>query len=510
VTVTIRWKVITSLARTVTKPADLSTLLFRAKASPSLYTDLSASLAYAYIPLWLDLQPTYFQTVIRELKAHGVDVGRTKFPFLIDLPEVGATQVTMTGRVFPPNILALSFKASLEISLDDPDRLGLLVDTLMPLRSLHSISPLVTIGSVTAGMVDSNSHKRYESNFKLPSHVAFEIADALPGEDPRGYIDHNRRSLVALLIGNSDYSEMSDDITTRIIDKNAEFNKKTDNEYLLINKQSILYLTATGYRRRGPHGHRLGRVLDLYELAMVGAHFLDDYQAIRRRSENFVDYILTRLQAWLESPEALLSLSATSTYIWKLLVEEFRLCEKLALLRSVNPGLPRRLEQRTQLFQELSGAWWKQAAYADAFDEDPDPGGEFDLSLVPDRNDRALLRRDYHEAVSSLSAQNYKATIILCGSLAEALLRIWLQRRNYLTSRDLNRGGLKDYLDAARAHESDGFVKDKSILDIVDKGLREWRNLVHPAVAVRKNLTVDEDKAAISLAAVRSLAKNLA
>jgi hypothetical protein len=459
----------------------------------------------------LDLQPTYFQTIIRELQHHDVDVDRrTKFPFLIDLPEVGTTQVTMTGRIFPPNILALSFKARLDILLDDPDYFDLLVDTLMQLRSLQSIHPLATIARATAGMADSNSHKRYESNFRLRSHVTFEITDALPGEDARGYIDRNRRSLVALLIGNSNYSEMSKDITNSIIEKNVEFNKKTADEYLLMNKQSILYLTATGYRRRGPHGHRLGRVLALYELAMVAAHFLDNYSAIRKSSENFADYILTRMQTWVESPEALLSSSVTSTYIWKLLVREFQLCEKLTLLRSVNPALPRQLEQRAQLFQELSGAWWQQAAYADAFDEDPDEGGEFDLSLVPDRNDRLLLRHDYHEAVSSLSAQNYKATVILCGSLAEALLRIWLQRHNYLTASQLDKGDLNSYLTAARTHLSGGFVKDSSILDIVDKGLRKWRNLVHPAVAVRKNLTVDKDKAEISLLAVRSLAKNLA
>jgi hypothetical protein len=339
VSITIRWKVITSLRRTVTKPADLSPLLFRATANSSLYTNLSTSLAYAYIPLWLDLQPTYFQTIIRELKARDLDVGRTKFPFLMELPNVGITQVTMTGRVFPPNILALSFKASPTTSVDRPDRLDLLVDSLMSLRSLPSISPLALISSVTAGMVDSNSHKRYESDYRLTSHVAFEIAEALPGEDPRGYIDQNRRSLVALLIGNSNYSSMSDDITDRIIEKNAEFNKKTADEYLLINKQSILYLTADGYRRRSPHGLRLGRVLDLFELAMVAAHFLDDYLVSRRRAENFVDYILTRMQAWLESPEALLSVSATNTYIWKLLVQEFRLGQKLNLLRSVNPVL---------------------------------------------------------------------------------------------------------------------------------------------------------------------------
>ena len=219
--------------------------------------------------------------------------------------------------------------------------------------------------------------------------------------------------------------------------------------------------------------------------------------------------MLTRMQAWIGSPEALLSSSVTSTYVWNLLIEEFQLPRKLGLLKSTNPRLVHRLDQREELFQELSGRWWEQAAYADAFDEHPDRAGDFDLSLIQDPQDRATLRRDYHEAVSSLSAQNYKAAIVLCGSLAEALLRVWLQRHNYLTAQELDKGGLYDYLAAARRHQADGFVSDASLLTMVDNGLRQWRNLVHPAVTQRKSMVVDEHKASISLELVKSLAKNL-
>jgi hypothetical protein len=508
VTTTVQWKTITFLTRTVTKAADLSPLLFRARASPGLYTDLSASLAYAYVPLWLDLQPTYFQTIIKELQAHGVGVRGTKFPLAVDLPGLGIAPITMTARLYPPNLLVLTFRARPNLALNDPERLNHLIETLMQLRLLNSIAPLARIGRLTAGLLEANSHRDYKSNVNLRSYVTFELADALPQKDARGYINAHQRHLVALLIGNPSYHEMSEDITNRIMEKNADFNKKTTKEYLLINKQSVLYLTAQGYRR-GPHGHRLGRTLDLYELAVVTAHFLDNYLSIRRKAQNFVDYVLTRMQAWIRSPEALLSSSATSTYVWKLLMEEFQLSRKLELLKSSNPRLLHRLEERAELFQELSGRWWKEAAYADAFDEDPDQAGDFDLSLIQDPSDRALLRRDYHEAVSSLSAQNYKATVVLCGSLAEALLRVWLQRHNYVTAQELDAGRLYDYLATARNHPADGFIKDASILTMVDDGLRQWRNLVHPAVAQRRNMLVDEHKAAICVELVKSLAKNL-
>ena len=52
---------------------------------------------------------------------------------------------------------------------------------------------------------------------------------------------------MALLINNPDYAGMSEDIIDRITKRNAEFNKKTTDEYLLINKQCVLYLTAQGY-----------------------------------------------------------------------------------------------------------------------------------------------------------------------------------------------------------------------------------------------------------------------
>jgi hypothetical protein len=504
----VQWKAITSLNRTITKPADLSPLLFRAKASPGLFTDLSASLAYAYIPLWLDLQPTYFQVVTKELRASGIDVRGTKFPLIIDLPGLGMARVTMTARLFSPNILVLTFRTRAETKDNGPGGLNQVIDTLMRVRLLSSVAPLGTIGRLTAGLIDSNSHRDYKSDANLRSYVSFEIPNAIPREDARTHVDAHRRRLVALLIGNPTYADMSEDIIDRITERNAEFNKKTTDEYLLVSKQSVIYLTAEGHTR-GPHGHRLGRTLGLYELAIVSAHFLDNYLSIRRQAENFVDYTMTRVQAWIENPEALLSSSATSTYVWNLLREEFRLSRKLELIKSTNPQLFRRLNQREALFQELSGRWWQQAAYADAFDEDPDEGGDFDLSLVQDPSDRALLRHDYHEAVSSLSAQNYKATIVLCGSLAEALLHIWLQRHNYMTARELDKGVLKSYVERAQAHVSDGFIGDSTLLNMIDEGLREWRNLVHAAVVKRKELSVDEHKAAISLEIVKSLAKNL-
>ena len=168
-TSTVQWKAITSLRRTVTKPADLSPLLFRARANPGLYTDLSASLAYAYVPLYLDLQPTYFQTVIKELRVSGVEVRGTKFPLGVELPELGVARVTMTARIYPPSTLVLTFKVRLDLAPENA-RLDHLVDTFMEFRLLNSVAPLASIGRLTAGLLEANSHHGYKSNANLRSY----------------------------------------------------------------------------------------------------------------------------------------------------------------------------------------------------------------------------------------------------------------------------------------------------------------------------------------------------
>ena len=144
------------------------------------------------------------------------------------------------------------------------------------------------------------------------------------------------------------------------------------------------------------------------------------------------------------------------------------------------------------------------------------------LSVVTSQELGGMLRRDLREAVFSLATQSNKAALILCGSVAEAILLDRLQarqesaiksleavltranRRMVADDKHIERWTLERLLDVAR---EENIISDN--LYHWGHGIRGFRNLVHPGVEQRRTMEVSRENAEIAWQVVKRLLREL-
>ena len=150
---------------------------------------------------------------------------------------------------------------------------------------------------------------------------------------------------------------------------------------------------------------------------------------------------------------------------------------------------------------------------SETLSEDPD------FSFIANPELRSIIERDYQEIPRCLAAEAYKAGIVMCGSVMEALLLDALladepkakQSAEALTDnggkvpKDLGKWSLRSMIAVAQ----DLQILSKTVLGMSDP-IREYRNLIHPAVEMRKKIAAEREEARAAQTALDVIIKNLA
>jgi len=140
------------------------------------------------------------------------------------------------------------------------------------------------------------------------------------------------------------------------------------------------------------------------------------------------------------------------------------------------------------------------------------------LSIVKAPQLSKMLERDLYETVVSLAVKSYKSTLILCGSVVEAVLLDQLAVREAEALNALERLLIKD----GKALKGDDKNLQRWVLDrlldvslelkIISEnlyhwghGLRGFRNLVHPGVEQRQTMEVSRENAEMAWNVVKRL-----
>jgi len=125
---------------------------------------------------------------------------------------------------------------------------------------------------------------------------------------------------------------------------------------------------------------------------------------------------------------------------------------------------------------------------------------ENDFVFVSDDELRKICKRDYEEVQRVQVAGAHKATIVLCGSLTEALLLDSLQKdearakaSTKAISKPLTHWDLHDLLEVAI---DVGLINTGA--SVLVKGIKDYRNLIHPGKEIRTKFHVGAEEAAIS------------
>jgi hypothetical protein len=132
--------------------------------------------------------------------------------------------------------------------------------------------------------------------------------------------------------------------------------------------------------------------------------------------------------------------------------------------------------------------------------------------FVSDAAIRKILERDYQEIQRNMISSSWKSAIILCGGSIEAILLDLLltdQAKAISSSKapkenDLNKWDLNDLVEVS--------VEEKFIGSEIAKlshTVREYRNLIHPGVEIRKGLKVESEEAKIAVEVLHILIREL-
>ena len=150
---------------------------------------------------------------------------------------------------------------------------------------------------------------------------------------------------------------------------------------------------------------------------------------------------------------------------------------------------------------------------SDPLSEDPD------FPFIANPELRSIIERDYQEIPRCLAAEAYKAATVMCGSVLEALLLDALSAdkpKARQSAKALKGNGGKVPKDLGKwslrlmiAVGQDLQILPTTILGMSDP-IREYRNLIHPAVEMRKKIAAEREEARAAQTVLDVIIKYLA
>jgi hypothetical protein len=236
------------------------------------------------------------------------------------------------------------------------------------------------------------------------------------------------------------------------------------------------------------------------------AEFLSEYPTLRTVRADFADFLLIRVLDWIEKPDIVLAPSVTNQILWGLLTKELGLSARANAVRN-RGDIMAEVSAKRIYFDRFSEDWWKSPDFPNVLSASIDEGQGFDLRFLDQTELRQVIIEDFQEARRAYDSRSYKATLVLCGSILEALLVASLAKASsgVLTEDDLSKTSLEQLIKKA---DEGGLIKDDALLGLLNP-LRSYRNLIHPGRQLRTQIQPDEHRAQIALRTVRLLVDQL-
>jgi hypothetical protein len=166
------------------------------------------------------------------------------------------------------------------------------------------------------------------------------------------------------------------------------------------------------------------------------------------------------------------------------------------------------ISEKRKYFDQFATGWWNESDFAFLIARRIKESKELQLGFLESEDLEKLILEDYAEARRSFRSKNYKATILLCGSIAEAILTAVVDKAKLpgiTTEKLYKKYNLSMLIDAAEKY---GLIKDTTLFSLLDP-LRNYRNIIHPGVQLRKSLNPDSCRARIAIETIHLLGKDL-
>ena len=136
------------------------------------------------------------------------------------------------------------------------------------------------------------------------------------------------------------------------------------------------------------------------------------------------------------------------------------------------------------------------------------------IRKIEDKEIVEILLRDFKECAIAMASKQEKTAIVLSGSMAEALLNYKVQEK-----------GIKNYSLIKDGKERKIKVKDMGLADLIEVAqkeyiihqtdyhltqfLRNYRNLIHPSVELRKTMNIETEEAELIWGILKKIIKDI-
>ncbi|NTU74133.1 hypothetical protein HGB07_08395, partial [Candidatus Roizmanbacteria bacterium] len=499
----IRWKVIAVLPNE--PPVFRDSLVFNKSYKTGLFSQFDINPSLSYVPTILTPTITYHQSLRNHLKTKGLNIQDKNYPYKVTIEDVGEVALSLQIRLYPPRIASVTVTIK---GITNPD----LIENPEKLIEIQRLDKWTSVNEIvhwTLDVIDTFNHKKRGNVTSMRSRPIMHFKNMCDENSFKSHLSENTQKFIGVLIRNKAYSHMNPELTRKITEKNQELNLKDQNELMLIDKQGLLYVTPiiNDAMDKKYSKMKYTRTSELYELAMVFRALLDSYSELRLYNEDFTDFLLHKIQPWINESNMVFTESVSNKHIWNLLINEFELTSRLRLVTRQSEVISS-ITEKSRYFSQFTRDWWAQADFSYTLSSTIEEGRGLNIDFISNKELRRLVLEDYQEAKRSLYGQNYKSTILLCGSIAETILTDVVDQAAIpgITTgsllKDFNLGKL---IDAAKANS---ILKDEILITLLNP-LREYRNMIHPGVSLRKSLSADKSKANIALEIVNLLVKEL-
>ncbi len=469
--------------------------LFKSSPNTGPFQELGVPLSKAVVPTSLIPSNVFWQELGNRLAEVGVP--RTKQqPFEVGSRSGSQASMTLSVSLFPPNILLVA--AKLRGVRVDPNGFA---TKLLELQKIDFHPQVLSALSAVVGMASSLDHRDYQP--RRPTRIVSAIGLGLVGSaaDIVRWVQSHKLELAGVMIIEVDYESMAPSLIDALFLKNEELNVKSAHEFVLIDKQGLLFVG------RDIGSDRFRRLARLQALALAFELFLGSYRSNRSEAPAFYDFILSKMARWVQNPDPVFRRSVSTRHAWTLLRDELQLSDDVEEILMGDAG--DRLGESRELFDRLGETWWAKENFAEILSKElSNQRGDSRLAFVQDEPLREIIANDLREAEITLAARAYKATMVMAGSVAEAMLlaAILNSPKNSDSEAALLGSGLQELVAKAEALN---LVNDLAALKLVDQWLRGYRNLIHPGRQKRKQVEADDRKAAVAIHAVNGLAEEL-
>jgi hypothetical protein len=394
-----------------------------------MYLQLGVPLDHAYVPMSLVPTATFHQILRNELQRLGYPQNTKTPPFQVPIADLGTHSFTVRARIFSPNIAVVTFHADIDAEVDIDSDFSRMVNW----RSLDTLQPIKNICKFTLGVIDSGDHKNPTRSIRFKTLPALHVTLPADSKTIPKYLEDRQRQIAALLLGIRKVPGIDPSLIAAPLKANGELNKKASDEQLLLNKQGVLYLTAND----SPHEtytDRFTRMTNLAELGYVFQLFLSEYRRIRQTTEDFSDYILTRIHEWLDHPAAVFATSYSNRLAWEIIAAEFGLQQKFEIIES-NQALMGAVTEKRSALESVSDHWWEKQEFAKVFNNALANSQQV-VGRIQDPGLRESILLDMREAKRAYETKSFKAAVVMSGAAVEAMALALLKQETNETGLD--------------------------------------------------------------------------